>query len=124
MDSAVVDLSGHVFSHSHYVALSSHTTRFTVHQGLENNISLNADVVKEMKRLFTERNIKMSLTFLYDVKNSSFKLLFQNVRSLNKHILDIQSDLNYAAAHLIIYVETKLRKDDSDHRFNLTGYVF
>ena len=56
-------------------------------------------------------------------KKATFTLLFQNVRSLQKHFDDILADKNYTATDVNIYVETKLNKRDSDESFQLPGYT-
>ena len=55
------------------------------------------DVTKEKNRLAIDRPLQLCQKFLYD-GHSKFKLLFQNVRSLNKHFFDIAADPNYGTS--------------------------
>ena len=93
MASAVVDLSDRPFPHSHYVALNRVTSinNLFVRELNEKKISVCEEVTKEMNRLAVDRPLQLCQKCLYD-GHSKFKLLFENVRSLNKHFLDIAAD--------------------------------
>ena len=81
----------------HYVALS----RVTTYEGLyitdlcEKKISVDQKVVKEMKTLRTENNMKLCFTPLYMLNHSDLKVCYLNGRSLHKHVEDVRKDINY-----------------------------
>ena len=52
--------------------------------------------------------LKSRLSFLYKDTSETFKVLFQNVRSLHLHVADVASDYNVKAADINIFVETAL----------------
>ena len=53
--------------------------------------------------------LNSDLPFLYKDTTGTFKILFQNVRSLHLHFPDIASDYNVKAADINIFVETAVQ---------------
>ena len=76
--------------HMHYVALS----RLRSISGLhilnlnEKKIAVSKKVQEEMTRLRQNSVLKSHLPFLYKDTSESFKILFQNVRSLHLYVAD------------------------------------
>ena len=54
--------------------------------------------------------------------SESFKILFQNVRSLHLHIADVASDYNMKAADINIFVETALCSNDDNALYGIHGF--
>ena len=87
LDEAVVDLPSSKREHMHYVALS----RLRSISGLhilninENKITVSKKVQEEMTRLRQKARLNSHIPFLYKDTSESFKILFQNVRSLHLH---------------------------------------
>ena len=123
MDAAVVDLGGYTFPHAHYVALSRVTSlnSLYIRDLNEKKIKVDCDVKKEMDRLRTDKTIDLKFHYIYN-RAASFIILFQNVRSLGKHIADIQADKNYSSTDMNIFVETKLSSKDKEEDLLLPGY--
>ncbi|CAB4042533.1 ATP-dependent DNA helicase PIF1, partial [Paramuricea clavata] len=93
MNEAVVDLPSSKREHMHYVALS----RLRSISGLhilnlnENKIAVSKKVQEEMTRLRENASLNSDIPFLYKDTSGTFKILFQNVRSLHLHFPDVAS---------------------------------
>ena len=91
LNEAVLDLPSSKREHMHYVALS----RLRSISGLhilnlnENKIAVSKKVQEEMTRLRQEARLNSHIPFLYKDTSGSFKILFQNVRSLHLHAADV-----------------------------------
>jgi hypothetical protein len=57
--------------------------------------------------------LKFSLEFSGESQDGKFFVMFHNVQSLNKHILDIRSDKTLLSAFMISLVETWTKLTDS-----------
>ncbi|CAB3991403.1 Hypothetical predicted protein [Paramuricea clavata] len=114
LNEAVVDLPSLKREHMHYVALS----RLRSISGLhilnlnEKKIAVSKKVQEEMTRLRQNSVLKSHLPFLYKDTSETFKILFQNVRSLHLHVADVASDYNVKAADINMFVETALCSND------------
>ena len=60
----------------------------------------------------TERMLKFSLRFPEESQDGKFYVMFHNVQSLNKHILDVKSDKTFLYASMISLVETWTKPGD------------
>ena len=124
LDEAVVDLPSSKREHMHYVALS----RLRSISGLhilninENKITVSKKVQEEMTRLRQKARLNSHIPFLYKDTSESFKILFQNVRSLHLHIADVASDYNVKAADINIFVETALCSNDDNALYEIPGF--
>ena len=110
--------------HIHYVALS----RVTTIEGLyitdlcESKISVDPKVVKEMELLRNECKLNLCFTPLYMLENTDLKICYLNARSLHKHINDVQKDINYLSADILIFTETRFSPHDPDEMYPIEGY--
>ena len=124
LDEAVVDLPSSKREHMHYVALS----RLRSISGLhilninENKITVSKKVQEEMTRLRQKARLNSHIPFLYKDTSETFKILFQNVRSLHLHIADVASDYNVKAADINIFVETALCSNDDNALYEIPGF--
>ena len=67
-----------------------------------------------MTRLRQNATLNSHIPFLSKDTSGSFKILFQNVRSLYLHIADVANDYNVKAADIDIFVETALCSNDDN----------
>ncbi len=124
LNEAVLDLPSSKREHMHYVALS----RLRSISGLhilnlnENKISVSKKVQEEMTRLRQEATLNSHIPFLYKDTSGSFKILFQNVRSLHLHVADVASDYNVKAADINMFVETALCSNDSNDLYQIPSF--
>ncbi len=70
-----------------------------------------------MTRLRQEATLNSHISFLYKDTIGSFKILFQNVRSLHLHVADVANDYNVKAADINMFVETALCSKDSNNLY-------
>ncbi len=91
LNEAVLDLPSSKREHMHYVALSRLRSISGLHilNMNENKIAVSKKVQEEMTRLRQEATLNSIIPFLYKDTSGSFKLLFQNVRSLHLHVADV-----------------------------------
>ncbi len=121
---AVLDLPSSKREHMHYVALS----RLRSISGLhilnlnENKIAVSKKVQEEMTRLKQEATLNSHIPFLYKDTIGSFKILFQNVRSLHLHVADVASDYNVKASDINMFVETALCSNDSNDLYQIPSF--
>ena len=124
LNEAVVDLPSLKREHMHYVALS----RLRSISGLhilnlnEKKIAVSKKVQEEMTRLRQNYVLKSHLPFLYKDTSETFKILFQNVRSLHLHVADVASDYSVKAADINIFVETALCSNDNNELYQIPGF--
>jgi endonuclease/exonuclease/phosphatase (EEP) superfamily protein YafD len=124
LNEAVVDLPSSKREHMHYVALS----RLRTISGLrilnlnENKITVSKKVQEEMTRLRENALLNSHLPFLYKDTSGTFKILFQNVRSLHLHFPDVASDYNAKAAHINMFVETALCSNDKNDLYQIPNF--
>ncbi|CAF1542519.1 unnamed protein product, partial [Rotaria sp. Silwood1] len=72
----------------------------------------NEAVAMMFKGMRSERMLKFSLEFPEESQGERFFVMFHNVQSLNKHILDIRSDKTFLCASMISLVETWTKPTD------------
>ncbi|CAF4306693.1 unnamed protein product [Rotaria magnacalcarata] len=73
----------------------------------------NDSVTMMFKTMRSERMIKFSLEFTEESQGERFSVIFHNVQSLNKNILDVKSDKTFLSASMISLVETWTKPSDS-----------
>ena len=124
LNEAVVDLPSCKREHMHYVALSRLRSISGLHilNMNENKITVSKKVQEEMTRLRQKATLNSHIPFLYKDTSESFKILFQNVRSLHLHIADVACDYNVKAADINIFVETALRSNDDNALYEIPGF--
>ena len=124
MNEIVVDFSGRCFPHSHYVALSRVRTLDGLHIRVlnEKKIHTSEMVEKEIQRLNQDMTLQPFTQQYTDFKNPCFRLVYQNVRSLRKHLTDIRPDECVACSDVLIYTETKLKHSDLTDNFALQNF--
>ena len=124
LNEAVVDLPSAKREHIHYVALSRLRSISGLHilNMNENKIAVSKKVQEEMARLRQNATLNSHIPFLYKDTSGSFKVLFQNVRSLHLHIPDVASDYNVKAADINIFVETALCSNDDNALYEIPGF--
>ena len=88
----------------------------------ENKITVSKKVQEEMTTLREKATLNSHIPFLYKDTSESFKILFQNVRSLHLHIADVASDYNVKAADVNIFVETALCSNDDNALYGIPGF--
>ena len=110
--------------HIHYVG----SRRVTTIEGLhitdlcESKIAVNSDVKAEMQSLRIQKQLKLSITPIYQKDKSTFKICFLNSRSLHRHIEDIRKDSNFSSIDVNIFSETRLRHVDKDCDYVINKY--
>ena len=124
LNEAVVDLPSAKREHMHYVALSRLRSISGLHilNMNENKIAVSKKVQDEMTRLRQKATLNSHIPFLYKNTSGSFKILFQNVRSLHLHFADVASDYNVKAADINIFVETALCSNDDNALYEIPGF--
>ena len=124
MNEVVVDMSKSNMRHGHYVALSRVTKKSGLHiKNLnEEKIKQDPSVVNEMKRLRTEATLQLCYTPVYALEQSTLTFAFHNVRSLHRHIKDMQADPNYMSADIVALAESRLVNGDKDEEYALPGF--
>ena len=75
-----------------------------------------------MKRLRENALLNSHIPFLYKDTSGTFKILFQNVRSLHLHFPDVACDSNVKAAHVNIFVKTALCTNDNYDLHQIPGF--
>ena len=124
LNEAVVDLPSLKREHMHYVALSRLRSILGLHilNLNEKKIAVSKKVQEEMTRLRQNSVLKSHLPFLYKDTSETFKILFQNVRSLHLHVADVASDYNVKAADINMFVETALCSNDDNELYQIPGF--
>ena len=124
LNEAVVDLPSLKREHMHYVALSRLRSILGLHilNLNETEIAVSKKVQEEMTRLRQNSVLKSYLPFLYKDTSETFKILFQNVRSLHLHVADVASDYNVKAADINMFVETALCSNDDNELFQIPDF--
>ena len=73
----------------------------------------NDAVAMMFRTMRAERMLKFSLEFPEECQEEKFSIVFHNVQSLNKHIMDVRSDKTFLGASALSLVETWTRPTDS-----------
>ena len=124
MNEIVVDFSGRCFPHSHYVALSRVRTLDGLHIRVLNEKKIHTSelVEKEIHRLNQDMPLQPFTCNYTESKQPCFRLLYQNVRSLRKHITDIRPDECVSCSDILLFTETKLKHSDQTDNFALQNF--
>ena len=77
-----------------------------------------------MQILRNEKQLKLSVTPIYQKDKTTFKVCFLNSRSLHRHIEDIRKDSNFSSIDVNIFTETMLRHVDKDCGYAINKYNF
>jgi hypothetical protein len=75
-----------------------------------------------MTRLRENALLNSDIPFLYKDISGTFKILFQNVRSLHLHFPDVASDYNVKAADINIFVKTALCSNDNNDLYHIPSF--
>ncbi|XP_062616288.1 uncharacterized protein LOC134278001 [Saccostrea cucullata] len=128
VDEIVIDLSQtrvRKNAHIHYVALSRvrsvdhlHILNFN-----EQALAMDEQVVEEMERMKKDVPLLLCYVPLYQVDLHSFKIVFNNCRSLHKHFPQIQDEPNIIASDVVAFSETRLGTADVAENYQLKGYT-
>ncbi|XP_061184993.1 uncharacterized protein LOC133193009 [Saccostrea echinata] len=128
VDEIVIDLSQTKVRknpHIHYVALSRvrsvdhlHILNFN-----EQALAMDDQVVEEMERMKKEAPLQLCYVPLYQVDLHSFKIAFNNCRSLHKHFPQIHNEPNIVASDVVGFSETRLTSADIAENYQLQGYT-
>ncbi|XP_062569080.1 uncharacterized protein LOC134231172 [Saccostrea cucullata] len=128
VDEIVIDLSQtrvRKNAHIHYVALSRvrsvnhlHILNFN-----EQALAMDEQVVEEMDRMKKDVPLLLCYVPLYQVDFNSFKIAFNNCRSLHKHFQQIQDEPNIVASDVVGFSETRLTSVDVAENYQLQGYT-
>ena len=124
MQNAVVHFGSRKNDRIHYVGLSRVTCLQNVHVLHLNDakITVSSDVLEEMERLRFEANVSLCIENLALHPSSSTKIVFFNIRSLHRHFVDLQSDLNLLSCDILAVSETRLVESDEDTLYQLPGF--
>jgi hypothetical protein len=124
VNEVVVNLSAWSLSHGHYVALS----RVTKMSGLyitdlnEKGISLDKQVVAEMKRLRTEAKLNLCYMPVYSLSDNMLKVMYLNTSSLHCHFQDVIADENFTCSDIIGIAESRLTANDEDVTYSIPDF--
>jgi hypothetical protein len=83
------------------------------------NRKVSKNVYEEIKRLETVP-VQFELRYLYEQPEKTFKIIFQNVQSLHKHLEDLKNDYTYKDADVIICIEAWSKADD---KFEIPNFL-
>lgn len=111
--------------HIHYVGLSRVTTieELYITDLCESKIAVNSDVKAEMQSLWKEKQLKLSVTPLYQKDKTTFKVSFLNSMSLHTYIEDIRKDSNFSSIDVNIFSETRLSHIDKHLNYAINEYA-
>jgi len=104
-------------------------SRVTTIEGLyitdlcESKIAVNSDVKAGMQSLQKEKQLKLSVTPIYQKDKTSFTVCFLNSRSLHRYIEDICKDSNFSSIDVNIFSETRLSHIDKDRIYAINEYA-
>ncbi|XP_061178430.1 uncharacterized protein LOC133187077 [Saccostrea echinata] len=128
VDEIVIDMSQTKVRknpHIHYVALSRvrsvdhlHILNFN-----EQALAMDEQVVEEMERMKKDVPLQLCYVPLYQLDLHSFKIAFNNCRSLHKHFPQIQNEPNIVASDVVGFSETRLTSADVAENYQLQGYT-
>ena len=124
LNSAVVHFGSRKNDHIHYVGLSrvTHIKSLHILQLNEGKISVSSRVIEEMERLRFNASLKLCLDSLHSHPLTALKIVFFNIRSLHKHIADLQTDFSLLSSDIIGVSETRLLRSDNDSLYQLPGF--
>ena len=124
MSEAVIHLGKKKNDHMHYVALSrvQNLSNVKIIALNEHNISVSDVVLDEMLRMRETALIQFCLP--QTIKHSSdtgISIIFQNCRSLSKHIGDIRLESFVSEADVLAFSETRLRRSMGSDQYHIPG---
>ena len=128
VDKVVVDLSQNKkirkIPHIHYVALSrvKKTWRFIYFESEWSCYGFRWTSCRRGAKATTDAALELCYVPLYKIGPGKIKIAFNNVRSLHKHIKDIEFEPNVLAADVIGFAESKLCKRDENVHFALKRF--
>lgn len=113
VDEIVVDLSQSSVRktpHIHYVALSRVRSVDKLHilNFNEKALAVDEKVVQEMERMRKEALLRLCYLPLYKTDRNQLKIMFNNVRSLQKHFNEIKHEPNIVASDVIGFFRNKV----------------
>ena len=119
----VVDTTRGTRAHHHYVAYSRVTSIQGLHllNGLNGNVSVDKNVVQEMKRLRTNACLELSFKPVR-VHTSDLVVVFQNAQSLRAHFPLVQNDATFTDADILGFAETRFCQNDDDAKYAIEGF--
>lgn len=125
LESAVIGLGNKKLEHLYYVALSRVQKLASVYllNFEEKSIKVSELVIEEMNRLRTSAKISISIPLLYYLPQNVTTILYQNCRSLKRHICDIRKEKSLLTADIIAFAETCLNSNDNSSDYELDGYA-
>lgn len=88
---------------------------------MKKSLTKDENIDKEMDRL-RENRLQLSYTPLYAVRKD-IKFLFNNAKSLHKHLFDIKLEPSVLAADVIGIAESWLCELDTEEDFTLEGFT-
>lgn len=125
LESAVIGLGNKKLEHLYYVALSRVQKLASVYllNFEEKSIKVSELVIEEMNRLRTSAKISISIPVLYYLPQNVTTILYQNCRSLKRHMCDIRKEKSLLTADIIAFAETCLNSNDNSSDYELDGYA-
>lgn len=78
----------------------------------ENKIKVSTPVLEEMDRLRSKSQMSSSLESFDVLLLSVTKVVFYNIRSLHRHMVDLKRDLTLLSADILAVSETRLGEAD------------
>ena len=85
-------------------------------------MDLDEHVTKEMQRLQTDVALELCCVVCKKIGPGKIKIAINNVRSLHKHLNDIECEPNVLAADVIGFAESRLCKRDENVHFTLKRF--
>ena len=128
LEEVVVDMSGTVQKHCHYVAFSRVTkvTGLYITNLSPEKITIEEKNISIMEELRQYNPIKLSYTPIYTTKQKNpndLLISFLNARSLHLHYQDFKVDNNFTCADIMFFAETRLKQTDTNEQFTLDEYT-
>ena len=119
----VVDTTRGTRAHHHYVAYSRVTSIQGLYllNGLNGNVSVDKNVVLEMKRLRTNARLELSFKPICAHTND-LVVVFQNAQSLRAHFRLVQNDATFTDADILGFAETRFCQNDDDAKYAIEGF--
>lgn len=125
MQNAVIHFGNRKIDHIHYVGLSrvTHIRNLHILSLNESKIKVSTLVLEEMDRLRSKSQISLSLESFDVLPLSVTKVVFYNVRSLHRHMVDLKKDFTLLSADILAVSETRLGEADEIDMYSLTGFT-
>ena len=87
----------------------------------EDKIAVTDDVREEMRKLRTERKLRLCVTPVHKAGEIPFILCYLNTQSLHKQIDDIYRHFNYTSTDVNVFAETRFCTLDTNDMYNING---